>query len=174
MSRKTVLGSLVWAIGLGTLLALFTGDRQAVSIAVWLAGFSAWFSMATVVRLLEQVPVQPARLVAVIRRRQKPTNESDRRPRELRSLEGLVIRARDHDRAHVQQLRPRLTDLTEHFLPRQYGIDPAREPKRAAVLLGELAWLVDPTVTDRTPTIGEVGRLVEVLNPDNDQQEPSR
>lgn len=171
MSRNTFLGSVLWAAALASLLSLLTGDQQAVSIAIWLAGFSVWFAAITLLRLLDHVPLAPGRLMALVRRKPKTGGPVDRRPRELRSIEGLLIRARDNERAHRQQLQPRLATLADHFLPRQHGIDPKREPDRAAALLGDLAWIVDPASTGRSPTIEEVARFVGILHPNQNQDQ---
>jgi hypothetical protein len=174
VTKRAIFSALLWAIGLGTVLSLATGQNRAISIQVWLVGFTAWIAVITLIHLLEQVPVSPRRLLAVIQRPRKRPAAPDRRPFQLRGLEGLLIRSRDQDRAFTLQLRPHLSELAAHHLPRRHGINPAAEPDRVADLLGNVAWLIDPAVTTRAPSLDEVETFFDRLLPaDHTEQRTS-
>ena len=165
MTKRAIFSALLWAIGLGTVLSLATGQNRAISIQIWLVGFSAWIAVITLVHLLDRVPVMPRRLLAVVRRPRKPSQPPDHRPFELRGVEGLLIRSRDHERAYTLQLRPRLAEMAAHHLPRRHGIDPNAEPDRVADLLGEVAWLIDPAINTRAPSLDEIEIFFDRLLP---------
>lgn len=155
----------LWAVGLGTLLSLVSGQNRAISIQIWLVGFSVWIAAITLIHLLEKLPMFPRRLVSLVRFRQPKATAVDRRPFGLRGLEGLLIRARDQERAHTMQLRPRLADLAVHHLPHHHGIDPLTEPQRVTGLLGDVAWLIDSDVTDRAPSLDDIETFFDRLLP---------
>lgn len=165
MTKRALFSSFLWAAGLGTVLSLATGQNRAISIQIWLAGFSAWIATITLVHLLRQVPMFPRRLRAVIRPWTRKSSPPDRRPFALRGLEGLLIRSRDQERAHSLQLRPHLQELAAHHLPRHHGINPNAEPDRVAKLLGDVAWLIDPAITTRAPSLDEVETFFDRLLP---------
>lgn len=166
MTRKALFVTALWAVGLGTALAFATGEQRAISIEIWLVGFSLWFAGATLGHLLRDVPSFPPRLIALIRRPRREAAVADHRPFGLRGLEGLLIRARDHERAHVMQLRPHFTAIADHYLPRHHGFDPASEPDRVQDVLGDVAWLIDPAVTTRAPTLDEMESFLDRLIPE--------
>lgn len=160
MNRKIVLSALFWAATVGGLLALVTGDRQAVSLRLWLAGFAGWFALATLISLLKRVPLGPSTIRPAFRwRAAKPVNQVQRL-RHLRFIESLLLRARDNERAHSQQLRPRLEALADHYLPVVHGIDRRSQPGRANALLGDLEWLIGEENVPRTPTFAEIDEFV--------------
>ncbi len=158
-----MISALIWALSVGGLVAILTGERRAVSLRIWLAAFAIWFALATVQRLFAQVPLTTSRLLPLVAWRKSRLSGQDERLRALRALESLVLRARDNERAYTQQLQPRLIALADHHLPMSHGIDRHREPDRAAALLGDLAWLLDDRSTGRSPTIGEIDALLDVL-----------
>lgn len=151
------------SLTLGAVMAVVTGERRAVSLEVWLAGFSTWFAIATMTALFASIPLAPARLAGLFFRRPGQGPGRDNRPRELRYLETLIMRSRDNDRAFAQQLRPRLNALAVHYLPVRYGIDVSLEPDRVTELLGGNAWLIDPAATERSPTLHEIDQLINLL-----------
>ncbi len=163
MSRKAIASSLVWALGVGGLVALLNGERRAVSLRIWLAAFAIWFALAMMQRLFAEVPVATSRLRPIVRLRSRRSPPLDGRLRELRALESLILRARDNDRAYTQQLQPRLAALADHYLPMVHGIDRELEPERASGFLGDLGWLVDNPSPTRPPTLAEINELLDVL-----------
>lgn len=163
MSRRSVLNVLFWAVSVGGLMAVLNGDQRAVSLRLWLACLVIWFAAASVRRLLEGVPLVPARFNPLfILRRRKPV-VADSRLREVRAVEGLLLRARDNDRAFTQQLQPRIVALADHFLPVTHGIDRHTQPERARQVLGDLGWMIDLSTRHRTPTLQELDDLIELL-----------
>ena len=163
-----MLGGLAWAIGLASVLGLATGSNRAISLEIWLIGFTCWLAAVMVAHLLQTMPFTPARLIGIMARPKARLQVADGRPLGLRSLEGLLIRSRDQARTHHLQLRPHLRDLADHHLPRRHGIDQRREPERATALLGDVAWLIDPSVTDQAPTLSEIETFFDrLIPPDN-------
>lgn len=165
LTKRAMFSSLLWAIGLGTTLSLATGQNRAISIQIWLVGFSVWIAAITLLHLLGQLPMFPRRLLAMLRIRRNKTAPVDRRPFGLRGLEGLLIRSRDQERAHTLQLRPHLSELASHYLPRRHGIDPTTEPDRVSSLLGDVAWLIDPDITTRAPSLDDIEVFFDRLLP---------
>lgn len=167
VSGRSLAGAALWGAVLATILATASGQQRALPLRLWLIGFGAWGAAVLLVRLFDALPTAPARLLGVVplpqRRRRRPS--VDQRPSGLRSHEGLLIRARDHERTTAKQLRPRLRHLADHHLPRRHGIDPATEPGRVIELFGDVAWLLDPTVTDRAASLNEVETFFDRLLP---------
>jgi hypothetical protein len=163
MNRSSVMNTLFWALSFGGLIAVLTGEQRAVSLRVWLASLVVWFAVASVRRLLEGIPLVPARIRSLIAFRRKSVVVDNSRLREVRVLEGLLLRAKDNDRAYLQQLHPRVVTLADHFLPVTHGIDRHSQPERAAELFGPLGWLLNPDSHDRTPTLAELDDLLELL-----------
>lgn len=164
MRRRSVVNLLLWAVLAGGIIAIFNGDQQAVSLRLWLAGVVVWFAAASVARLFEGLPLIPARLKTLFIAwwRRKPV-AVDSRLRELRSLEGLILRSRDNNRAFAQQLQPRIVALADHFLAVNHGIDRQTQPDRVHELLGDLVWMLDPRSSHRSPSLEEVDDLVDRL-----------
>lgn len=165
MNLKAFASALVMAVSVGGVLAILTGERRAVSLRIWLAACAVWFAVATLRRMFEYVPLMHVQFRPVLTRRRTSAAESSRRIRDVRALEGLLLRSRDNERAFRQQLQPRLIDLAQHFLRLHHGVDCEREPHKAAALLHDDYWLIDPSVEDRVPTLDDVdrfmGRLIE-------------
>ena len=61
-----------------------------------------------------------------------------------------------------------LTILADHYLPIGRGIDLSRDPEAATALMGDVAWLIDPVVTDRAPTLVEIQKFLDVILADGD------
>ena len=163
MNRSSVVNTLFWGLSFGGLVAILTGEQRAVSLRIWLACLVVWFALASVRRLLDGIPLVPARIRSLVAIRRKSVVVDNSRLREVRVLEGLLLRAKHNDRVYVQQLHPRLVSLADHFLPVTHGIDRHSQPERAAELLGPLGWLLDPDPQDRTPTLAELDDLLDLL-----------
>lgn len=163
MSRASWVKALFWALSFGGLVAIMTGERRAVSLRVWLAAVVIWFAGASVRRMLDGVPLVPANIRSLISLRRRPVSVDTTRLRELRALEGLLLRSTTNDRAYAQQLHPRVVALADHFLAVTHGIDRQVQPQRVAELLGPLTWLLEPDTQQRTPTLDELDELLELL-----------
>lgn len=167
MNRPAIISVIVWAVSIGGLVALMTGERRAVSLRIWLAAFAVWFALATLHRMFADVPLIAPKLrpLVVVRRRRPPP--APRRLREIRALESIVLRARDNERAFTQQLQPRLAALAEHHLPMTHGIDPQREPGRVAELFGPLHRMLEVTPVDgartESPTPADIDAFLDIL-----------
>lgn len=162
MNRKALIGALLWAAVAGGVVALMTGDQRAVSLGVWLAVSALWFTVAALKELQGVVPLLPSRFLSLFGRKRSQADHQQQL-RQLRSLDSLIMRSRENSRAFEQQLRPRLTELGDHYLKLNHNVDPASEPERAQAVLGPVAWLVDPTQTNREPTIDELGQFISIL-----------
>ncbi len=163
MNRRTLVGAFFWSITVGGLLAILNGESQAVSLRLWLAAFATWFAIAVLRRLFTDAPLFPSSVVAVFARRRRVGIQKPDGLRELRALQGLLLRSRDNKRAFTQQLRPRLAGLADHYLLLNHGIDRQADPDRAAHMLGDVRWLIDDRVSDRAPTIEELDSFVHIL-----------
>lgn len=145
-------------------LALPLGDGELVSVEIWLAVTGVLIAAGLVRDVIKVAAVEPARMsVAWTWRRQRPAYVADHRPRDLRAIEGIVTSAQHNPRAHASELRPRLTAMADHFLPIQRGLDPSRDPTGVREVLGDVGWLIDPHVLDRTPTVGEIDRFLDII-----------
>lgn len=163
MNRKALISIILWATTVGGVLALLNGEQRAVSLRIWLAGFATWFAVATMRRLFQEIPVLPPRVRPLFRLRSKPVVSENTRLRQLRSLEGLLVRSRENERAYTQQLQPRLLALAEHSLSVNYGIDLHRQTERAEVVLGDTAWILNPEIHGRSPTFDELDTFLQLL-----------
>lgn len=154
-------------------IALPLGDGELVSVEIWLAVTGALIAAGLLRQILTVAPVEEARMaVAWSWRRTRPANGPDHRPRELRAIEGIVANAQHNPRAHDSGLRPRLTALAGHFLPIRRAVDPQRDPSGVRDVLGDVAWLIDPAVLDRSPTVGEIDTFLDMILAEHDRATP--
>jgi hypothetical protein len=145
-------------VGLGVAIALSQG--QLVSLRVWVfAGTTILVGSALVQLVLEaRVSVSPMVPAWWPIRRARPGETGS--IRSLRALEGIVRDAARNPRVHTLRLQPRLTEVAQHYLPLTHGIDLEHDPELAHEILGDVAWLIDPSVVDRAPTVDELDRFV--------------
>lgn len=162
MVRKVV-GGLLGATIVGLFVAVPFGQGREISVDLWLVAVSVWLAWILVSQALTAAPLVPARLRGAWQWRRRKGNNSDGRPRQLQALEGLVLSARDNDRAHALRLRPRLTEIANHYLRTRCGIDPTTSPERARALLGESAWLLDEQAEARRPQLAEIDALLDIV-----------
>ncbi len=159
-------GTVLWALFLGALLAApFGGDERRVSVELWLIVTSLWLAWSIARRTIAAAPMGSSELRGLFRRRRRPPPNDLNRPRQLMALEGMLIAGRDNERAFAHRLRPRLQLAVDHCLRFEHGIDTGAEPAKAAELLDRSAWLVDPAVADRKPTMAEIDQLLDLLEP---------
>ena len=179
----------MWAVALGLLLALPIGGRQRVSVELWFTALSLWLLIGLAMALLRAAPPHGGRsgelvptLTRPLRRwlkRLRHAPEPDNgRLKDHRYIEALVVRATSNERSHARRLRPRLQNLVDYHLSLRHGIDRATDPHQAGIvqqqLLGDTAWLVDPTVTDRVPTVRELDRFLRRLDQVNNMSGPDQ
>lgn len=164
--------TLVWASFLGAVLAgPIGGEDQRLSVEVWLVATSVWLAWSLTRKTLVTVPMAQDELQGLWRWRRAQGPVDAKRPRDLAALEGTMIASRDHERAFAHRLRPRLQRAVDHCLRFDHGIDVTGDSERVSGFLGQSAWLVDETVTDRKPTLAEVDELLKLLEPKPEMEE---
>lgn len=151
----------VGAATTGLVVGVALSGADLVSVPIWI-GASATALVAVMIRDLvmaasvEPAAVSPAWNLAAV---DKPIDD----PREMQNMRVWVSSAERDPRSLDRYLRPHLVALAEHYLPRRHGFDLRREDERVSTLLGDLKWLIDPTVNDRTPTRDELERFLDVV-----------
>lgn len=124
--------------------------------AVWIAGTLLWdFAAAS------NKPTPQWRGAWQIRRRRSHATSPPHRGLQATNL--LVTNAVGHARAHAVNLRPKLTELAQHYFPLRHGFDFHRERARADAVLGDLAWLIADNDEERAPTVAELDRFLDVV-----------
>ncbi len=165
LDRAAVVSTVVAGIAFGLLLSIVPGGQRRLSIDLWLVGVAAWAGVGLVRRALSPVPTVGATLRLPIRFRPRPDPEDTFVPRGVATLEGGILASTDNPRSYDHRLRPRLRAVAEHQLRINHGVDPTTEPERAAEALGDVAWLVDDGVSERSPRPDEIERLLDRLSP---------
>jgi len=146
----------------GLLFAVALRGDNLISARAWLAAAVVWVAGRLLWDFVSTASVEPAELVVAWSRRRR-RRRAVYSPSGLHAVRTLLTRALSDPRAHTNQLRPRLLELARHHISIRHGIDLDDDPDRAAALLGEIAWLIDPAVVDRTPTLAEIHRFLDVI-----------
>ncbi|MGF1600043.1 MAG: hypothetical protein ACFCVK_24565 [Acidimicrobiales bacterium] len=161
---RPIVASAFWVLALGGVATFLGGRPRQVSVDLWLVAIAVWAAWVALGRIEREAPTVDDQLRGLWRlHRPEPVCGADERPRQVVLLEGLLLSARDNERAAALRLRPRLRRLATHVLRREQGIDLATEPERAADVLGPAAWLVDDSARDRPPALDELEDLVDAL-----------
>ncbi|MGI9614652.1 MAG: hypothetical protein ACR2QO_17200 [Acidimicrobiales bacterium] len=148
------------ATALGLFIGLLGGEPRRVSVEIWLVVATAWFAWLLIGELTSVAPLRPDRLEGFFSRR-RSEEPIDERARRLANLEGLIANASHSPRAATIRLRPRLVTVTRYLLRSSRGIDAATDPDAAALVLGDVGWLVDEDhEMVRSPTAAEVELVV--------------
>ncbi len=150
---------LVAAAVIGLLAAALTSRGELISLQAWLATAAAALATLAVLNLLHTGGHRSPRGLALWSR---AAPEASDVPRRLRGIEAALNHACHNPRAHANQLRPRLIELSRHGLWVLHGIDLDTEPERVRDHLGEVSWLLDPDAEGRAPTIDEVELLLDL------------
>ena len=83
-------------------------------------------------------------------------------------------RSTENVRTHNNQLRPRLTELADHVVPR-HAHGPEERVRELINAAGDAGWLIDPTIDDRTPTTTDIDRFLDrILDADRPSPTASR
>jgi hypothetical protein len=162
-----------WGVALGLIVALLSGPGRQASVELWVVFVAGWLAWMVMGELLAVVPVTPERLRGVWawrRTRSQPAPQL----RPLSLVEGLVLSARDNERAMARRLRPRLATVTHHFLRTRHGLDPDAHPDRVAAVLGDLMYLVDVEAEPRKLEVADLDRLLDLLIGDDPNREGER
>ncbi len=171
----------LWALALGLVVALPIGGQQRISVELWFVALAIWLLIGLAAALVRAAPPHGDRRAGLfpavtrwLARLGSRTGSEATVLKDHRYLEALVKRAVNNDRSHARRLRPRLQAIVDYQLFLRHGIDPATQPQQALAvqrrLFGDTAWLLDPTVTDRTPTVAELDRFLRLLDADDNHQ----
>ena len=163
MTLRKALVIIIRSAFLGLVVATPLSGQELVSLEIWLGATAVFAALNLVIVLVQVAAVEPAHIAVAWDWRGRRRPVGDQRPWELRAVEGLIASAQNNPRAFRNRLRPRLTELASHFLPIYQGIDPARDQRRAHDLLGDVAWLIDPDISDRKPTVGELDQFFDII-----------
>ncbi len=157
---------------IGLIIAVALSGDDLISLQAWLAATVVWVGGRLLWDFISGASPQPAELVFAWSRRRR-----ERRvlagPSGLIAIGALLRNAQNNPRAHTNHLRPRLQALARHHVSIRYGIDLEHDPDRAAALLGEVAWLIDPAVVDRSPTLAEIDRFLDLILGRKDESSPA-
>ena len=161
------------AVVVGLFGAVALSDGDLISVRVWLVVVAIGITGLVLVELIEVVEFEPVRLSPLLRVL-RASSRRRRGGRGERSVEVLVVTAQRDARLYSSRLRPRLKAIVDHFAPLGPGLDARRQPEDGRELLGDDAWLVDPDITDRAPTIAELERLLDAVGVDAVTPDPAR
>jgi len=152
---------LVTAGVFGAIVGIAFSGSDLISARVWLGG-AAVIVVAILLRdFLAISSVERATFVAAWSLSRPHRTVSDGPPG-LLNIHALLVNAIATPRSFTIHLRPRLVKVARHFLPLRNGIDFEHDPDQVAQLLGEVAWIIDPAVLDRSPTLAEVERFLDL------------
>jgi len=151
---------------LGLLLAVALSGDDLISAQVWVAAAAVSIVLMLLRDFIAVAAIERARLVPAWSGQKQPAAALEARG--LRSIYVLLTNAQRNPRTHSNVLNPRLVDLANHYLPLKHGVDLENHPARAADLLGDVAWLIDSGVSDRTPTQADLRRFLDVILDEQD------
>lgn len=162
------------AASLASIFTFFASESQAISLQLWIAGFVVVFAYRMFQRFGDVTSISRPRRLGLAQLRRVSEDEGAPSAKRERTLQAIVLRSRDNERVFASRLRPQLVELTEHFLPLNHGVDPVGDRQRTHEVLGDVAWLIDPAVVNRRPTIDELDRFVGiVLNEESTHSRPT-
>ena len=166
MTLKRAAFMFVTAAVFGAIVGIaFSGD-DFISAKMWL-GAAAVTVVAILVRdFLTFSTVEHATFVSAWSRRRPHRTKSG--PPSLHNIHAQLVNATTSPRSFTIHLRSRLVELAHHFLPLRRGIDFENDPDQVAELLGDVAWIIDLAVQDRSPTFAEVERFLDLTLVDGD------
>ena len=148
----------------GLFIAVALSGEGVISIQVWIGAAAVWIAGTRLVDFILTAEVEPDRRKLAwrpLRRRRQQRSVVGHKG--IRTINLLVATALMNSRAHTNALSPRLRSLAHHYLPMHHGVDLERDPHRAAEVLGDVAWLIDPSVRDRTPSAAEIEQFLDVI-----------
>jgi len=161
MTAKRTWVIVVLASLIGLPFAVAQSGDELISAQVWLAAAAVSMVVMLLRDFIAVSAMEKARLVPAWSERPQPAPA--REARKVQSIHVLLANAQRNRRTHANVLRPRLVDSANHYLPLKHGFDLTSDPARAAALLGDLAWLIDSEVIDRTPTAADLNQFLDVI-----------
>jgi len=161
MTTKRIWVAVVQASIIGLPFAVARSGDEFVSALVWLAAAAVSMVVILLRGFLSVAEMGRARLVPAWSELPQPARA--REARKVWSIHVLLANAQRNKRTHAHVLRPRLVDSANHYLPLKHGFDLESDPARAADLLGDVAWLIDSEVIDRTPTPADLHRFLDII-----------
>lgn len=179
MSSRHLVRVGLWGATLGLLVALPVGGQQRVSVELGFMALALWLLTGLAITLVRAAPPHggqtPGLLPALtnwLTRLRSGAEPDGSQLKDHRYIGALVMRATTNERSHARRLRPRLQTLVDYHLFLRHGLDRAANPTQAAAiqdqLFGDTAWLLDPAVIDRKPTLAELDQFLRRLNDDSD------
>jgi len=158
---------------IGLVIAVALSGDDLISVQAWLAATVVWVVGRLLWDFISIASPLPAELVFAWSRRRRGRRVLSG-PSGLLSIGALLRNAQNTPRAYTHHLRPRLQALAQHHFSIRHGIDLKLDRDRAAALLGEVAWLIDPAVIDRSPTSAEIDLFLNVILAEQDESGPAR
>jgi hypothetical protein len=158
---------------IGLLIAVAVSGDDLISVQAWLAATVVWVVGRLLWEFISTASPQPAELVFAWSRRRRGRRALSG-PSGLLAIGALLRNAQNNPRAYTNHLKPRLQALAQHHASIRHGIDVERDRDRVTALLGEVAWLIDPAVVDRSPTLAEIDRFLDVILAQKDESRPAR
>lgn len=159
----------------GLLIAVALSREGLISVQIWIAAAAIWISATLLWDFIAVAAVEPdKRLVAWRPSRRRGQPRTIYRPVGMWEVKLLLANAQTNPRVHANALRPWLIALAGHNFAIRHGFDLESDPARVAGLLGDVAWLIDPAVSDRTPTSAEIGRFLDVILAEQDVSTSAR
>lgn len=157
MKPGKLLGIAAGAIVIGFFLGVILSGDENVSVAAWVGAAALVVVLAMVRELLVASRVEFTPLTPAWRRSDREADAQS--PLDYEGLRASVASGLARPQSFNQSLRPRLVELADYYMPRRYGIDVDESASR----LGDVGWVIDPNVTDRTPTRDELDRFLNVV-----------
>lgn len=164
MTASAFVLRLIVSTAIAAVLTVPLSGDDIISIGTWLTITALILAAVLSWDLFKSAQLEQARLSVIWTWKRGQKHETETHPaRELRAVKGTIASAQFNPRSFGNRLRPRLDALANHFLPIQRGVDPRNDPIRTTALLGEVAWLLDPDVTDRAPTLDELDQFLTII-----------
>ena len=164
MTIRRIGATVIWATVLAVILGESTGEDLRLSIDLWLAVAAVGAALVVIIDVIADARISIRRPRNRLSRSPE-TRPPDIRPRNLRSLERILVGGTTRSRDHTQRLRPRLRSIAAHSLRVDHGIDLESHPGQAKQVLGPVYWLLDEEADERVPTLGDVEDLLGRLRP---------
>jgi len=166
MTAKRTWVIVVRASLIGLLFAVAQSGDELISAQIWIAAGAVSMVVMLLRDFIAVAAMRRARLVPAWSRRRPPAEA--REARSLQSIYVLLADAQGSPRVHANIFRPRLLDLAIHYIPLKHGLDVENDAAPVAELLGDVAWLIDPAVIDRTPSLADLHRFLDVILEEQD------